>query len=397
MIDQEKIIRCLSDVLEKDLSEVQTIGKAEDLSSFGMDSITFIRFILAVEEAFGITINDSDLLFTKFDTLGKVHTTLQKYLGNGSAIYKKCIVLDCDNVLWQGIASEDKIIPNIEFQTEIVNLYENGVLISLCSKNDEFAVKEIFDRHSEMPLRWEYVLVPKINWNDKVDNIKAIAEELNISTDSMVFVDDSDYEIGAVESLLPEVLTIKFEDEVSLQGLFDTGFLTDEGKNRTELYIQQKSREKAKQSYNTIEEYNDSLQTKVGIKPAEIKDIPRIGELSLRTNQFNLSMKRYDEATLEKLITSNEYCVLAMSSSDIYGDMGVIGAAVLHINGCAIIEAFMQSCRVIGRGFECQLLAQIKRIATEKNCTEISGIYIETEKNSKFASFYEDNGVTLYG
>lgn len=398
--NKEKLLECLSKTIKKDISEVKEIEETAILSDYGLESITFIQFIVAVEDTLGITVNDSDLLFSNFDTLEKMFTTLGKYLKNEFKVCKKCLVLDCDNILWKGIAAEGEIIPNISLQEKAVSLSEKGVLICLCSKNDEAVVREAFESHKDMPIKWEQIVAYRINWLDKAENIKSLAKELNIATDSMVFIDDSDYEIGAVEALLPEVLALKLvmgqeQSEIDLHELFDIEILTEEGKNRSELYIQQKSREKAKQRFNTIEDYNASLQTKLNIRPATAEDFPRIIEMSLRTNQFNLSMKRYDKAALYKIGMSDKYMVTVMEASDIYGDMGIIGTSVLRFSDIPCIEAFMLSCRVIGRGFEYSLLSKLKQLAADKGCESISGIYFKTEKNARFENFYTDNGIVL--
>lgn len=393
-------IDIIKEKLAKILGEnplLQDYPKDAPLSEIGLDSLGFVSLVVALEEALSIEVPDSELLMDNFSTLEKIDERLCRYMQKTDIVLKKCLVLDCDGVLWDGIACEGEIIPNNSFQEQLVNLYKSGILLCLCSKNDSFAIDEVFEKYNEMPLKKEHILLEKVNWSDKADNIKAIAKELNIGLDSIVFIDDSDYEIGAVKGLLPEVTAIKFEEKMSLKGLFGADFTTIESQNRTDLYIQQRSREKAKRSFDSTQEYNASLQTKTQIKVMESADIPRVSELSMRTNKFSLSMKRYDAKTLENMLLSQEYSVFTMSASDIYGDMGIVGAAVLHIGDVAIIEAFMLSCRVIGRGFELELLDKVKEAAADFGCVSLSGVYLQTEVNSHFASFYSENGVAIYG
>ena len=229
---------------------------------------------------------------------------------------------------------------------------------------------------------------------NKAENIKAISNELNLSADSFVFVDDSDYELGLINTLLPEVETVRanysdmaFLDEIN--SLF--GERSAQDLNRTQLYIQQKEREKTKLHVSTVTEYNNSLETKWVCAIDDITQAERIAELSQRTNQFNLSGTRYNKEQIMKFIEEKSKHVISLSVRDKYGDMGMIGAAVVSVfENTAVIDSFFLSCRAFDRGFEVVLMDEIKRYCGDKS---LSGIYIPTDKNARYADFYNKNGV----
>jgi len=403
-MNTNRIYKCLAQVLDQDIRNIQSLQPDVVLTTIGLDSLSFIQFIVAIEEEFSITVLDSDLLFSNFDTLNNVKETIKKYIISDELL-KKCLVIDCDNVLWEGVAADDGI-ENIIFsnsaiklQNAIAKLYERGVLICLCSKNDLHTVDTIFEKYSFMPLKKDHIILSKINWNNKAENIIEIAQELSISLDSLVFVDDSDYEIGLIDTVVPQVKTIKadlcsgsFIDEIN--SVFSSYTNIDEDLNRTKLYKQQKERETIKLHSKTIEEYNSSLKSQTFIKRADVSVLNRLAELSQRTNQFNLSQSRYTVHELKELCDCPDYELLYLRASDKYGDMGIVAACVISLSThYAIIESFMVSCRVFGRGFEYELLNKIKQTVGR---LKLLGVYCETNKNKRFNSFFPDNGVKIY-
>ena len=393
-MNKDSIFQILSDIIECHKEDLTTLSKDQNLSDLGLDSIRFIQFIVAVEEAFHIEINDSDLLFSKFETIEKLFSTLEKYFAN--IPLKKVLVCDCDNVLWRGVAGEEEthIDSNTsKLQKAIVDLYHHGVLICICSKNEKANIDFAFNS-SEMVLKKEHITISKINFNDKATSIKEISNELNLSLDSFVFLDDSDYELGLITALLPEVCVIKadYNDLTFIQDLSDLFAQNTSSINRTKLYKEQKEREKEKIRFKTVEEYNNSLETKVTFCYADIASARRIAELTQRTNQFNLSGSRYTEQEILNMINDKSFCILTLSVSDKYGDMGIVGAVICEKReNLIILHSFYLSCRAFGRGFEYLMLGEIKKLGEH-----ICGVYNETEKNYKHKSFYEDNGVSLY-
>jgi FkbH-like protein len=321
---------------------------------------------------------------------------------------KKCLVLDCDNVLWGGAIADDGI-DNIklgqvypgkayqDFQREILKLCHQGIIICLCSKNNESDVMNVLRNHPDMLLKREHIVAYKINWNNKADNLRELEEELNIGLDSMVFIDDSEYEIGLINNELPQIKTIhlnaerphEYADTLKQCGLFDKMLVTDEDKKRTGLYIEKSIRSTHKQSFTDLEAYHKSLETILTIKYADNFSVPRLAQLSQRTNQFNLTAKKYSEQDLYGFINSESYDVILLRAQDIFGAMGIVGCAIIHyVDNIAIIEAFMLSCRVFCRGFEDVLLSQICKLTQSKGYLTIIGKYAQTEKNKQYSEFY---------
>ena len=328
---------------------------------------------------------------------------------------KKCLVLDCDNVLWGGIIGEDGI-PGIklsktypgsayyEFQEEIVNLYHRGVIIALCSKNNEEDVWKVFKEHPDMQLKEKHIAAYRINWNDKASNIKMIADELNIGLDSMVFIDDSGHEIELVNQLLPQVEAIHFNPKKAVEyreilascGLFDTLSLTSEDKVRGEMYKSETERKKLAETSMDMESYYKSLEMVITINHADEFSIPRIAQLTQKTNQFNLTTKRYSDADIMDLAKSENSDVLYLQLRDKFGDIGIVGACVVTYEGDkTVIDTFLLSCRALGRKVEEVLLKHCFMLAKNKGSRVIEGCYIPTEKNSQVKNFYEKSGFEI--
>lgn len=378
-------------------AELAKLPRNTLLTQMGLGSIQFIQFVVMLEDDLGIELLDSDLLLSNFQTLEALYATLQKYFHPERPI-KKVLICDCDNVLWHGIAGEEEIyIDKVAetLQKLILELYSQGVLICLCSKNEPENVTHAF-KQLHMPLESRHILLSKINRSNKVSNLQEIAAELNLAPDSFVFIDDSDYEIGLVSAMLPEVATVKVD--YSHPAFLDTirqhfAQTPAADADRTRQYREQKEREKAKSKYTSVEAYNSSLQTKVLCDIATPKQAARISELSQRTNQFNLSATKYTEAQILQFIQDDSYCVYTLSASDIYGNMGIVGAAVVHLSASEyIINSFFLSCRVFDRNFEELLLNKIK-----SDCpVQMFGIYKQTAQNKRFRDFYPKHDVILY-
>lgn len=321
---------------------------------------------------------------------------------------KKCLVLDCDNVLWGGVIADDgiegiklgQVYPGKayqDFQIEIIKLCRQGVIICLCSKNNESDVMNVLKNHPDMLLKPEHIVAYRINWNNKADNLRELAEQLNIGPDSLVFIDDSEYEIGLIKKELPQLKTIhlnaerphQYADILKRCGLFEKLYITEEDKRRTSIYIERSNRNAHKQNFTDIVSYHKSLDTILTVKYIDNFSVPRIAQLSQRTNQFNLTAKKYTEQELSGFLNSKSFDVISQSAEDIFGDMGIVGCAVLHYTGkTAVIEAFMLSCRVFCRSFEAVLLDQVCKLALLKGCLNIVGNYTPTKKNKQYSNFY---------
>ena len=392
-MNKELILQALSETLNRPISDLQKTAPDTPLVNIGLTSLSFVSFIVKIEQKMDIEVLDSDLIFDNFATLNKLYDTLSKYFRNQSPL-KKVLVLDADNVLWKGISGEEVIVIDetvLRFQTCLLDLYEKGVLLCLCSKNQTELIESAFCS-TEMLLKKEHFAVFLANRLDKASNLQTIANELNLSPDSFVFADDSDYELGYIGVNFPEVECVKIDHNgpngicERLAALFSDVQATSD-LNRTLLYREQKEREKEKHRFTSVQEYNASLETQTTCQDASANDCARLSELSVRTNQFNLSGKRYSQDEIQALLADPGYLVLSLSVRDKYGDMGIVGMAAVHHK---TIEAFMLSCRVFDRDLELVLLNEIKaRVGSP-----LFGVYRKTDKNKGFFDFYSKNGVT---
>ena len=329
---------------------------------------------------------------------------------NGKA--KKALIFDCDNTLWKGILGEDGF-DNIEMssktkdgaifaeiQSIALTLNKQGILIGLCSKNNPIDVDEVIESHMDMQLRDEHITINKSNWSDKVYNLKKIAQELNIGLDSMVFVDDSSFEVNLIRDQLPEVTVLQvpkrlYEYPNMLRekcGLFYNLSLTAEDKKKKDMYKQQVEREIVKEKFKNIEDYLVSLGLKVTIYQDDDRIIPRLSQLSQKTNQFNLTTKRYTEGNIKSFIERDLSKVISFSVSDKFGDSGITGLCIIKFNyetRSAIIDTFLMSCRIIGRNIEYLIIDYVIQIIKKEEVSIVKASYMQTPKNEQVKNFYE--------
>lgn len=322
---------------------------------------------------------------------------------------KKCLVLDCDNLLWGGNIGEEglngiklgKTHPGsayYEFQQEVLNLYNRGVIITLCSKNNEEDVLEVLRNHPDMILREEHIANAQINWQDKATNIKQLATDLNIGLDSIVFMDDSEFEVNLVQEMLPEVTaihmhpekTVEFKNILASYGLFDTLTLTEEDKRRGEMYKTENARKSLKHKSADMLSYFKSLKMEIEIYMADEYSIPRIAQLTQKTNQFNLTTKRYSDTDIKNYADSNNSNVIYLKLKDRFGDYGIIGVAIIkHLSDSSEIDTFLLSCRAIGRGVEDVLLGESIELSRKLHKKSVCGWYVKTKRNWQVADFYK--------
>ncbi len=325
---------------------------------------------------------------------------------------KKCLVLDCDNTLWGGIVAEDgltgiklgKTHPGssyYEFQQEIVNLYNRGIIIALCSKNNQQDVWDVFQKHPEMVLKEEHIAAWQINWNDKAMNLRQLSLDLNIGTDSMVFVDDSEFEINLIREVLPEVKTIHLPEKMATRyrqmltssGLFDTITVSEEDRKRGSMYKAEAGRKMLKAEITDIASYYVSLEMVIEIRFADEYAIPRISQLTQKTNQFNLTTRRYNETEIKSFCDAEESDVIYLKVSDKFGESGIVGTCILKYGDKKVnFDTFLLSCRVLGRGVEDAFIVQALKLAKIRGCVDAIGEYYETSKNIQVNKFYAKHG-----
>jgi fkbH domain len=312
-------------------------------------------------------------------------------------ITKKCLVLDCDNVLWGGILSEDGI-ENLklsgsgsgrvyqDFQQFVLSLFYHGVILAVCSKNDLSDVLSMFREHSEMILKEEHIACFQVNWEDKPSNIKKIVEKLNIGLNSMVFVDDSPIEIEAVKAMLPEVTPILFKRDIEYEqfscfNLKSNVSIADIEK-RNETYRTNGFRAELKAKYIDYIDYIKALNVKVDIHEAMPIEYSRISELTQRTNKCT-NGKRYTVAEIKERVAYNGVKLYSVSVSDRFSDLGLVGAIEIERDA---ITLFSLSCRALGREIERKMLDYIK----ERH--QINSIeYHFTSKNEAIKTFVAES------
>jgi FkbH-like protein len=327
---------------------------------------------------------------------------------------RKCLVLDLDNTLWGGILGEDGFDgialgptpqgrPFMEFQQAILALYQRGVILAINSKNNQDEVLRVLREHPSMVLKESHFAAMRINWNDKVSNMQSIAKELNIGLDSLVFLDDDKANRAVMRSALPEVQTVEMPEDPSryLQTLhtldaFHALQLTEEDLKKGQMFAEQRKRQEFQENAKDINEYLAQLQTKVTLEPAASFTIPRITQLTQKTNQFTMTTKRYSEEDIRRFAASRSHVVFSAKVEDKFGDSGTTGAVIIEKKpGAWLIDTFLLSCRVIGRGVEEALLAHIAANARKEGANKLIGIFIPTSKNAPAKEFYSKSGFIL--
>jgi len=324
---------------------------------------------------------------------------------------KKCIVLDLDNTLWGGIIGEDGIegiklgntapgIEYVEFQRSLLSLYNRGIILAVCSKNNLDDALKVFREHPSQVLREEHFAAMRINWQNKAANIAELAKEINIGLDSIVFMDDNPVERAQVSQVHPDVLVVDmpknprlYREMIENLNVFDVLSLTSEDMTRGEMYVGKRIRTELEQSATSIEDFLRTLDLKVRINEVNDFDTPRVVQLIGKTNQFNLTTRRYTDAEVSDFRKSDDVAVYSMAVHDKFGDEGVVGVAIVKKkDGDWWIDSFLMSCRVIGRSVETAFLAKIVADAKKTNAVRIIGEYIPTKKNPPASDLYERHG-----
>lgn len=326
---------------------------------------------------------------------------------------RKCIVLDLDNTLWGGVLGEegpagiqvgesDPISESFAaFQRALKDIKARGILLAICSKNNQEDVDELFETRSEMPLSAADFSATRVNWENKHENIMSIAEELNIGTDSLAFVDDNPSECELVRQLLPEVLTIQLPDDPAeyadllfAMPDFDSITITEEDRQKTAQYAANAARNEEKRSTKDLTSYLESLGTKLTIRSAVSSDLTRIHQLFTKTNQFNLTTIRYGTDRIQGMLESDEWVLKVSSVSDNFGDLGIVGLYLVHLHeGRAEIDSFVLSCRALGRGIETAVCNELKQSVFDNSSFEmLTARFLPTAKNRPAADFLDKQG-----
>lgn len=339
-----------------------------------------------------------------------------RYLTSFLGRTKKCLVLDLDNTLWGGVIGEDGIEglkigtgdpiseAYLAFQYRIAALKNRGMILGICSKNNQADALEVFEKKVEMPLNIKDFSAIGINWDPKYINIKNIAKQLNIGTDSIVFIDDNPVECSLVSQALPEVTTIQLPEDPALYAdvidkilVFEKFNVLRDDLNKAQQYSQNEQRKEEQERIGDLNSYLHSLETKVKICLATDQDLPRVHQLFSKTNQFNLTTIRYSMSNIEEFHKSEHDSIIIVSVQDKFGDLGTVGLCLLkNQEHQLLIDSLILSCRAMGRGIETALLNYIKRdYLLGHRSLKLIGSYVPTKKNIPTSDFFESQGFIL--
>ena len=346
------------------------------------------------------------------DYFAFLSTLIVRFFTRKTSLPKKVVVLDCDNTLWGGVVGEVgaqgvAITPaHLRLIEKLKELSLGGVLLCLASKNEPEDVWQVFDTRDDFKLTRDEIVGAKINWMPKSQNIHQLASELNLGLDSFIFLDDNPVECAEVRAGCPSVLTIQWpHDESSALRLVDHLWeldlvaVTKEDRERTRMYKEEFERQQVQKGSSSFQDFIDSLGLVVEFKNVASEDISRASQLTLRTNQFNLTTTRRNESEIKELSDREEYDVCTLSVRDRFGDYGVVGLFI-GVSDSALgiyeVDTFLLSCRVLGRGVEHKIVAEIARRALDRACPSVRWRFRPTEKNRPACLFLEKTlGLTI--
>ena len=325
---------------------------------------------------------------------------------NGS--FKKCLILDLDNTIWGGIIGDDgmegiqvgylglgKIFTELQLWAK--QLKQRGIILAICSKNTESIAMEPFQSHPDMVLHMDDIAVFVANWETKVDNIRHIQSILNIGFDSMVFVDNNPFEREIVKSAIPDITVPELPEDpaeyliyLRSLNLFETASFTEEDDQRTRQYQEEARRNAVLQRFDNEMDFLANLQMVSEVKAFDEFDIPRVAQLSQRSNQFNLRTIRYTEADIKQLSADPNFYTISLSLKDRFGDHGLIGIVILkkQDDDTLFMDSWIMSCRVLKRGMENFTINTIADLARANGFKRVMGEYLPTKKNGIVKDHY---------
>jgi FkbH-like protein len=346
-----------------------------------------------------------------FDAHGLVAHAFAALIGGFKGRSKKCLVLDLDNTLWGGVIGDDGVDgiclgatadgeAFVDMQAYAKGLKERGVILAVCSKNDDANARLPFLHHPDMRLSLDDIAVFVANWTDKAANIRTIAKRLNIGLDHIVFVDDNPVERAQVRSFLPMVAVPELPDDPSLRlqvlaehRYFEAVAFSAEDAKRSDYYAANAERSALQGSHDTLEGFLADLEMTATVGGADEFHLPRMAQLINKSNQFHLTLTRYTEADLCAMAQDPSYRVVHFKLADRFGDNGLISVIVLRIDGnTAEIDTWVMSCRVLGRQMEDFIVETVCARAREAGATVIAGRFVPGSKNALVAGLYERLG-----
>jgi amino acid adenylation domain-containing protein/FkbH-like protein len=376
-----------------------------------------------LQDAPGVEVFTSQSLFASYpvsdyydperDKMAHIPYTEEFFAALGTSIVRKLhlrqlppykvIAVDCDETLWTGVCGEVGAA-GIEIgshrkhlQEFLIHQQEAGMLLCLCSKNNPEDVEEVFQRRSDMPLKREHITASRVNWQPKAENLRALAAELQLGLDSFIFIDDNPLECGQVKASCPEVLTLELPQDLEqipafLANVwaFDRQKVTEEDRTRAASYRQNRERDQFQRQAPSLENFLSGLQLEIDISPMAEAQIPRVAQLTQRTNQFNCTTVRRTEDAVRQSSASGELECLTVQVKDRFGDYGLVGAMLVRRAADALeVDSFLLSCRVLGRGVEHRMLATLGRLAQSRSLARVDVRFVPSKKNGPALSFLE--------
>ena len=314
----------------------------------------------------------------------------------------KAIALDCDDTLWAGICGEDGpegVVldpPRRALQEFMADRRRAGLLLALCSKNNEEDVAATFRAHPEFPLAPGDFVARRINWDSKAGNLAALAEELELGLDTFILVDDNPKEVQEVQAGVPLALALllppraaEIPDFLAHVWAFDRARVTEEDRRRGEMYAQHAERARAARRSASLEDFLASLSLEVKIAPMEPAQVDRVAQLTQRTNQMNATCIRRTAAEIQRL---SEEC-LTVHVTDRFGSYGLTGAMLFRVTARAlVVDTFLLSCRALGRGVEHRMVARLGEIAVERGLETVEIPFVAAQRNRPALLFLESLG-----
>ena len=376
----------------------------------GLASVTGVHVITAAEIADLYPV--SEIYDAHADQLGHVPYTAEYFAALATTVARKIhairtppfkvIALDCDDTLWAGICGEDGpqavIIdePRRTLQEFMAARRREGMLLALCSKNNEEDVTETFRAHPAMPLAWGDFAARRVNWESKGTNLAGIADELELGLDSVILVDDSAKEADEARAGASSALSLALPSRTAdwsafLRHIwaFDRAQVTDEDRRRPELYAQRAARAEAERSACNLQEFLASLDLQVQIAPMEAADVDRVAQLTQRTNQMNATCMRRSAAEVQRLSAE----CLTVRVTDRFGSYGLTGAMIFRVDGAAlVVDTFLLSCRALGRGVEHRMVARLGEIAVDRELSRVEIPFIAGQRNRPAWLFLQSLG-----
>jgi FkbH-like protein len=385
---------------------------ASEYANLYICDISTIQNQVGKTEFFSPSIYVNSEMVLSIDVLPEIASKTIDIISALNGKIKKCLILDLDNTIWGGVIGDDGL-ENIqigslgigkaftEFQYWIKKLKNRGIIIAVCSKNSEHIAMEPFEKHPDMVLHLEDIAVFIANWGNKVDNINQIQSILNIGFDSMVFLDDNPFERNIVRENIADICVPELPEDPAdyleylyTLNLFETNSFSSEDEERTKLYQTEAQRTIIQKTFSNEDDYLKSLSMLSLVEEFNNFNIPRVAQLSQRSNQFNLRTVRYSEDEIKMMAKSENHFTFAFTLEDKFGNNGLISVLILQkeSDSSLFIDTWFMSCRVLKRGMENFVLNEIVSFAKENRFAFLKGEYIPTLKNDMVKEHYKNLG-----